>query len=814
MFKRVVSAGLLAVFLTTNVFSSPGNAALSLAPVRLPSVRVQSSHPLSKNTSGVSFYLIEDIHSNLEAQKNIGQTLSQLQEEADRDGLKLIVCAEAAAGRFDFSPFRRFPDKTVLPKIADYLLENDLISAVSWFGLTHDNAAVIGVDDPASYLANVESYQKSYLKKERLMRNIDAETARLASIAGQTLAGVERAAFFAVRDYNAGLISIRDVARPLAALNNQPLPVSLARFIQAVDLEAGINRDQVEKERVQFLNYENGRPTLSKFPALAAYLDYAQLVQSLPLESIHKDLDQLIASVPSPLIAKLRDLSLLGKLVRFELTESEWASYQRRRPVFFESLKTFEDFYRLADRRSAAIAANALNAARHERASRVVVIAGGFHTLGIKSRLEKNGTVAVMTPKLTDISHGADTSSLKGFLKGHDALQKLFYAKRSTVADAAQMLGAPQMPSSRAWPKALPVIAFLMAAFAAKSGVQAAEQAAVLSASHGAMSLVGAVGSNAVVHMVGGANLMVGPSLGLLKPIAEIGQVAGLGNVAVAQAGAWNPLLAFPMLRFAGAIILLAVFVGIVTYYVIDKTQDKPEHLPDEIKFQNEREKSDRGMRVPEPYRRLAMRTYFYAALSIATTPIHAALVRLTIWWFAEMTRKRAIESIQGFNPADVEVYSAGAEVPIGPFKAEIYRKIVGGWSVWLNTDGLWHRTHLPEIEPYLKNAERVRVVNREKYIEIYPIDVSGREIAEPVLINEFGHAVFLQQVQHPRTGYSISAPGSITYGLLGLPLGIAAFLTLYQTHPTLSFLWDFLCVWLGVSKKAMFLIFQQKSLK
>jgi hypothetical protein len=69
-----------------------------------------------------------------------------------------------------------------------------------------------------------------------------------------------------------------------------------------------------------------------------------------------------------------------------------------------------------------------------------------------------------------------------------------------------------------------------MAAFAAKSGVQAAEQAAVLSASHGAMSLVGAVGSNAVVHMVGGANLMVGPSLGLLKPIAEIGQVAGLGR--------------------------------------------------------------------------------------------------------------------------------------------------------------------------------------------------------------------------------------------------------------------------------------------
>src|SRR5262249_2128180 len=123
------------------------------------------------------------------------------------------------------------------------------------------------------------------------------------------------------------------------------------------------------------------------------------------------------------LLRALRDRELLGRLMAFTMSSADWEKYLRHhtsilalavrighlagRPLSAEgdtalprAVRPFENFCRLAERRSGLMASN-LQAHVAQSARPAVLIAGGFHTHGISSALTKLGvSYAVITPRL------------------------------------------------------------------------------------------------------------------------------------------------------------------------------------------------------------------------------------------------------------------------------------------------------------------------------------------------------------------------------------------------------------------------------
>src|SRR4051812_22555079 len=78
--------------------------------------------PLSVNQP---LYIFQDIHANREAQNDIAGGLRRLQLKL---GGPLRVGVEGAAGRFDFSLYRAFPDLKLLTRVGQQFLDAEKIT--------------------------------------------------------------------------------------------------------------------------------------------------------------------------------------------------------------------------------------------------------------------------------------------------------------------------------------------------------------------------------------------------------------------------------------------------------------------------------------------------------------------------------------------------------------------------------------------------------------------------------------------------------------------------------------------------------------
>ena len=91
---------------------------------------------------------------------------------------------------FDFRRFRAFPDKDIVQTVAQAFLDDNLIGAPSYIGMTSPTSSPIfvGVDDKTEYAANVNAY----LSTRQLVDNVEK---KLAKAAGSNLAVTKKNVF-------------------------------------------------------------------------------------------------------------------------------------------------------------------------------------------------------------------------------------------------------------------------------------------------------------------------------------------------------------------------------------------------------------------------------------------------------------------------------------------------------------------------------------------------------------------------------------------------------------------------------------------
>jgi hypothetical protein len=435
---------------------------------------------------------VQDIHQNFEAQKNIEDLISGLAAGKSPD----FVALEAAFGPVDVAPLRSFPDTPSLKTAAAQMLEENKLAGPVTAALTMPSPALplIGVDDERAYRANVSAYRRSLAGRQPLQQRLHeveraTEQAKANSF-NSALMSYDRK----VTAYRRGDVALGDYAEAIAA-NTASVPDAVATFLKAVRMEKSLNFESVEAERarlleklVRHLSVSDARQltdlstsfrqgdlthaqfysslknlcaragvTLAAYPAMDAYVRYVVLAESISGEEVLVDLDRLETNVydrlaisddEKRLIEKSRLVSALNRLFTFALTPDEWSRYESHASAATQlgfsaqDLEPYESFYRAAHDRDRAMVNNLLASARARKSQFVLLVAGGFHSNGVKRLAKEAGfTVVTFAPRITKVTDESGSAYLSVFAQEQTPLEKLvagqplFLAKEITTAD-------------------------------------------------------------------------------------------------------------------------------------------------------------------------------------------------------------------------------------------------------------------------------------------------------------------------------------------------------------------------------------------
>ncbi len=437
---------------------------------------------LAANPDAPVLIHIQDIHQNYEAQKNIENLLSQLSTSNAPD----FIALEGAFAPVDLADFHSFPDASSVSAVAQQMLEENKIAGPVAAGLlaTKTFPPLLGVDDQLAYRANVSAYRRSLRERtnlqdraQRLEKTLQSEknTAFNSSLREFD----QRVAAYHAKDGNLG-----DYAEAVAQ-HVASVPDCVSTFLKAVRLEKSLNFDRVEAERARLLEQlvrrmsaQDSRELMAKsaafrqglinhaqfyaelkelcdrigvslasYPAMDAYVKYVVLADTISAENILSALDQMesvaygrlaVSPAEKQLVEKTRALSALKRLLAFELTSDEWQRYQDRRSVVMaprrggqlgftsQDLSPYENFYRSAQLRDHAMARNLTALAKERHARSVVLVAGGFHSSGVKKLANEAGfSVITFAPRITKVEDESGSAYLSVFAQEKTPLEKL-----------------------------------------------------------------------------------------------------------------------------------------------------------------------------------------------------------------------------------------------------------------------------------------------------------------------------------------------------------------------------------------------------
>ncbi len=355
---------------------------------------------------------IQDVHGQLEAQKNIASMILKI---LDLDP-KVIVGLEGSAGRIPMESFRG--DSAEIDKeVGSFFLNTGLITGAEYAGFAAKAApSMFGVEDPKLYLENIAAVREALgQQKERLAR-IEKEQLQLQrkkqNVYSPTLLVLDQK----WRDYHDGELSIGDYLSALTpAVHPSSSYPNISLFLKTWTLEKTLNFDKAERERNEFLSrlvekldksemarlveqsaalrsgavtypdyYQLLKETgakaglsLSRTPEFDRYVSYVLQADSIQPEKFLSEVSEYEKAVweklcqtpeQRELYRAAARLELTEKLVRLTLTPQEWREYKAFTSFRGDDdLKPFERFYESAEARNAALAGNFLKTVSSSR---------------------------------------------------------------------------------------------------------------------------------------------------------------------------------------------------------------------------------------------------------------------------------------------------------------------------------------------------------------------------------------------------------------------------------------------------------------
>lgn len=332
----------------------------------------------SKKSGAPLILHIQDVHGNLEAQKNMADMLLALA----RDHGVQLAGLEGATGVFATDEFKPYPDQEAVKKVAAYFMKRDILGGPEYAALASEKPITLwGIEDPTLYQANVKAVRDS------LAGRTEAETF-LGSLTGaldhwkQTLYTEDLKSFDKNQTlYDQGHRGLGEYVQALATFAGQKGAVLSLNFPNTSLLLAALREEKnldfavVERDRQALVEnlvekltqasfkacfaeawtfaaekrpttpitvtsefYVNEKGCPSRYPSLTAYMHYVAASEEIEREELLKEIgtletaqDALIKTSEQRIVVDLsRDASRLKKLLTNEMTPDDWTAYKRR----------------------------------------------------------------------------------------------------------------------------------------------------------------------------------------------------------------------------------------------------------------------------------------------------------------------------------------------------------------------------------------------------------------------------------------------------------------------------------------------------
>jgi hypothetical protein len=195
---------------------------------------------------------IQDVHANLEAQKNIAASLVSLAESSSdrKDKPRLLVGLEGAEGPFFVNALRTFPDKEILNEGADLFLKKDLLTGAEFAALISPRGMDLwGVDDRALYQRHVKSVVDATPLESSFRKTLADLGSRNRALKANEYTDALKAWDKEYESYHGERSSLGSYVRHMAQGMNRGAFPQVAKFLDALDTEEKLDFSRAERER-------------------------------------------------------------------------------------------------------------------------------------------------------------------------------------------------------------------------------------------------------------------------------------------------------------------------------------------------------------------------------------------------------------------------------------------------------------------------------------------------------------------------------------------------------------------------------------
>lgn len=410
-------------------------------------------------------FLIQDAHAHQEAQTHIEETLKYLEKHISFD----VLFFEGGFGRLNPELLRFFENDQTNIEMAEALLKKGEIGGPELYVLKEnsDTLKLWGVEDAKIYIENIQAYREVLNQKNHIHEWLE-QTYRLLDKEASTRLSAELYQFIKLWlsyeneniDFTAYLSALSDSSKKrldidLSDAYSQFDWPMLVRLFEIKNREAHLDLNLVEVEKAKLLIWiQETMPESKMLTHLNSqdeapvklrqkwemfhheaqqrgfkYQDYPEFFKAEGLKILEEEIDaielfeeinkiriKIIHSFGNEkddqMIEKFNTLLRMKKLLNLELSFNEYETYQKQDGLSLidstaveQAIQNADQFYETALKRDLIMTQKIREAFEKNDINRGVLIAGGFHTIGLTSLLRQQGiSYVVLRPHLSDVS--------------------------------------------------------------------------------------------------------------------------------------------------------------------------------------------------------------------------------------------------------------------------------------------------------------------------------------------------------------------------------------------------------------------------
>ncbi|GEM_PF-3537284 len=428
-FKKVISSILTISFLATYVFFQSPASAQSIQPVSIPSpidiskiivnsgaasLEEQFSGP--EGPKGRIVIAIQDAHGIFQAQENIRAVIQELQEKYHFN----LVGLEGGAGKSDHIFLRAFPDKDASREQTVKFMKRAELSGGEAAAILNPKPGIFyGLENRDLYFQNRASFLKAMEARDANLHAIRMEEKKLEKQASEIFPTELYRFHQAEQKYLNGRMLFLEwlgiLAGHAGVLRAEKYPNSFKLFEAiAKARKAGEKKPEVEKEIEDVTAKIEGRVLFEELNAMAgeiknSFVAATSVANNQAIEIATTVVATSVANNQAIEIAttiqQFHHLHLLKNLISLQLTRAEYEKFpemdSRLRGNDNLNLTPALNFYVDAVKRDQALYENLMQAMKKENQKISIIVAGGFHTQGLATRLKQEGiSFAVYSPRI------------------------------------------------------------------------------------------------------------------------------------------------------------------------------------------------------------------------------------------------------------------------------------------------------------------------------------------------------------------------------------------------------------------------------